>query len=127
MLAESDAILIASPECNGGYTPILKNALDWCSRATRAGTPGLTLFANKPVAVVSASPGPLGGAKSQIGIKIVLERLGLILIPQSFSLGLAASAFNEQGKLKDTNVEKLLRAVGESLVGLTSKLHTATV
>lgn len=50
----SDGVLIATPEYNFSIPGMLKNALDWVSRG--ADQP----FALKPVAIVSASPGPLG-------------------------------------------------------------------
>src|SRR4051794_33986708 len=40
LLAEHDGLLIASPEHNGGYTAMLKNAVDWISRTTSTGESG---------------------------------------------------------------------------------------
>jgi NAD(P)H-dependent FMN reductase len=91
-VAQHDALLIASPEHNGGYTALLKNALDWLSRPLPEGGSGMDLLAGKAAAVVSASPGKLGGVRSQTGLRIVLEKLGMVVIPQSIALGQAAPA-----------------------------------
>jgi len=127
LLASSDALLIASPEYNGGYSAVLKNALDWCSRRTKEGKSGLTLFANRPVAILSSSPGPLGGVRGQIGLRAVLEKLGMLPIPQSFALGLANNAFDEKHQPHDSNVNTAVRAVGEALVQIAGKLKHASV
>jgi chromate reductase len=63
LLAEHVAVLIATPEYNGGYSPLLKNALDWASRPTDADATGLAAFAGKTAALISASPGALGGLR----------------------------------------------------------------
>jgi NAD(P)H-dependent FMN reductase len=123
LLSQSDALLIASPEYNGGYSAVLKNVIDWVSRNTRDGGPGLALFANKPVAIISSSPGPLGGVKGQIGLRAVLEKIGMLPIPQSFALGLANGAFTAENRLKDDAVDKQVRAVGEALAHIASRLR----
>ncbi|WP_321930980.1 NADPH-dependent FMN reductase [Paraburkholderia guartelaensis] len=43
LVAEHDALLIATPEYNGGYTALLKNAIDWVSRPREDGSPGVAL------------------------------------------------------------------------------------
>ena len=55
----ADAILISTPEYNYSIPPVLKNALDWASRGTELPLSG------KPLAIMSASPGMLGGARVQ--------------------------------------------------------------
>ncbi len=53
LIAGADALLIASPEYNGGVPGGLKNALDWCSR----GDGIARVFANRPTGLVGATPG----------------------------------------------------------------------
>jgi NAD(P)H-dependent FMN reductase len=115
-------VLIASPEYNGGYSALLKNALDWTSRPDGEGRPGLRCFANKPAAVVTASPGPLGGVRGQTAIRGVLDKLGMVVIPQTFALGLAHEAFGETNRLKDARAEAGVRAVGATLAETARKL-----
>jgi NAD(P)H-dependent FMN reductase len=89
LLASHHGLLIATPEHNGGYTALLKNALDWMSRPTG-------FAAGKVAALISASPGLLGGTKSQLSLQIVLHKLGVHVIPDSFALGAAHQAFDAQ-------------------------------
>lgn len=59
----ADGVLIVSPEYNYSIPGGLKNALDWVSRLPEQP------FAKKPVAIQSASPGPLGGARMQYHLR----------------------------------------------------------
>lgn len=59
-IAEADAVIISTPEYNKAPPGALKNALDWVSRVK--GNP----WADKPVAVMSASSGRSGGERSQV-------------------------------------------------------------
>src|SRR6187402_2356275 len=53
-------LLIASPEYNSMLTPLLKNTIDWCTRADDDPFPG------RVAAVISASPGQFGGIRSLV-------------------------------------------------------------
>jgi chromate reductase, NAD(P)H dehydrogenase (quinone) len=86
LIADHHGLLIATPEHNGGYTALLKNALDWASRPIESDPTGLEVFAGKVAAMVSASPGVLGGMRAQIALQISLNKLGLLVIPNSFWL-----------------------------------------
>jgi chromate reductase, NAD(P)H dehydrogenase (quinone) len=117
LLADSQGLLIATPEYNGGYTALLKNALDWMSRPN--GFPS-----GKVAALVSASPGLLGGVKSQLSLQIVLNKLGSHVIPESFALGAAHQFFDAEGSLKDANVESAVRRVGAALAEMVIRIGT---
>src|SRR5437870_3191869 len=60
----ADAILIATPEYNYSIPGVLKNAIDWASRPY-----GDNPFNDKPVAIMSASIGMLGGARAQYHLR----------------------------------------------------------
>jgi len=115
LLADDQGLLIATPEHNGGYTALLKNALDWMSRPN--GFPS-----GRFAALVSASPGLLGGVKSQLSLQIVLNKLGVHVIPESFALGAAHQCFDAEGGLKDANAEKAVRAVGAALAEMIGRI-----
>jgi len=117
LLADDQGLLIATPEHNGGYTALLKHALDWMSRPN--GFPS-----GKVVALVSASPGLLGGVKSQLSLQIVLNKLGVHVIPESFALGAAHQFFDAEGGLKDANVESAVRSVGAALAEMVIRIAT---
>jgi chromate reductase len=60
----ADAVLIASPEYNYSVSGVLKNAIDWASRPY-----GDNSFEKKPVGIMSASIGMLGGARGQYHLR----------------------------------------------------------
>lgn len=102
-VAEADGVLIASPEYNFSLTPALKNAIDWASR------PPNQVWQDKPIAVFSASGGPLGGARVQYDLRRILGQLwGHVLPRPEVFIGSAQSKFDAQGKLTDEATRKFL-------------------
>src|SRR6516165_10065837 len=59
----ADGVIFCTPEYNFGIPGGLKNAIDWVSRLPNQP------FAGKPVALISASPGPLGGGRVQYDMR----------------------------------------------------------
>ncbi len=119
-IGAADAVLIVTPEYNGFPTPLVINAFDWLSRVTTEGTrpSGLAATANKPVGLLSASPGPLGGLRSMNFLRQYLQMsFAMIVVPQQFALSRANEALDEHAALKD---EKALRAVDGVLTALGS-------
>jgi len=55
-LSTCDGIVISFAEHNGSYTTAYKNLFDWCSRIEPK------IFQNKPMVLLSTSPGARGGA-----------------------------------------------------------------
>ena len=124
-LASHDALLLVTPEYNGFPTPLVINAFDWMSRipASAAGGAGLAATANRPVALLSSSPGPLGGLRAMNLMRQYLAgNFAMIVAPQQYALGRAGEAFDEAGALKDAKamhgVQGVLDAVGELATAL---------
>ena len=95
-LRRADAVVIASPEYNFGIPGGLKNALDWLSRLPEQP------FKNKPVAILGASPGPVGTARMQYDLRKALHFLEahVLLKPEIF-IGQVQTKFDEAGRLID--------------------------
>jgi chromate reductase len=111
-----DALLVASPEYNSMITPLLKNTIDWCSRADD------NPFEGRVAAVVSASPGPFGGVRSAVLARQLLMKLGCTLVPAECTLPKANEAFDENGGLKNPRSLEAARKVAAQLVRITGKL-----
>jgi chromate reductase, NAD(P)H dehydrogenase (quinone) len=109
-VAAADGLLIASPEYNFSVPAALKNAIDWGSRAPSQ------VFQDKPIAIFSASGGPLGGARVQYDLRRILGQLwGHVLPRPEVFIGNAAGKFDAQGRLADETTRKFL---SELLTGL---------
>lgn len=124
-LLASDALVVVTPEYNGFPTPLFINAFDWLSRLPAAdGQPsGLQATAGKPVALLSASPGPLGGLRSLNYVRQYLQMAFAMLVqPQQHALGRAGEAFDEAGALKDARTAAAVQGVVQALLALTGAL-----
>ncbi|WP_438483012.1 NADPH-dependent FMN reductase [Oleiharenicola lentus] len=120
LIADHQALLIASPEYNSMITPLLKNTIDWCSRADEDPFPG------KVAAVVSASPGAFGGVRSLKLAQQLLLHLGCHVVPGNTALPHADKAFDAAGALTDARAQKSVRTIATALVETTRKLSGAT-
>jgi NAD(P)H-dependent FMN reductase len=110
LINQHDALLVASPEYNSMITPLLKNTIDWCTRADDDPFPG------KVAAVISASPGGFGGVRSLVMAQQLLLKLGCQVVPGQCALPQAGKAFDVAGKLLDARAEKSVRALMSALV-----------
>ncbi len=116
LLIEHDGFLIASPEYNSAFSPLLKNVLDWASRAESKDEPPLLAFKNKAVSIMSASPGALGGLRGLVFLRMLLANLGLIVLPEQQCIAKAYQAFSEQGNLVDDKQQQAVEKLGLNLV-----------
>src|SRR5215471_11069774 len=89
---ESDGFAIASPEYNGSYSAVLKNAIDWISRPEDGEGP-VEVFRGKPVAILSASPGPGGGRRVLKQLRELLEGIRVKVVNHQVSIAQSGAAF----------------------------------
>ncbi len=105
-IAEADALVIATPEYNYGIPGGLKNALDWASRPAYR-----SVLRGKPVAIMSASPSAVGGARGQAHLKQVL--LGVVAEVFPYPELLVGGAHHKlvDGKLVDDDTRTRVTAM----------------
>ncbi|MGH6892953.1 MAG: NADPH-dependent FMN reductase [Dongiaceae bacterium] len=101
----ADGLLFAAPEHNWSMSASLKNGIDWLSRFKKPRVP----FDGKPCAVLSATLGPLGGARVQYDVRRSVTGLGghFLVKPEVF-IGMANQKFDAQGGLADDLTRKFL-------------------
>lgn len=109
LFIEHQGLLFASPEYNSSISGTFKNVIDWVSRPEKGETP-LIGFKGKTAAIMSASPGALGGLRGLVHVKAILGNMGVIVLPDQLAVSSAHDAFNEDGQLKDP--KKLEQALG---------------
>ncbi len=114
-IRDADAILIAAPEYNHSMSGVLKNAIDWASRPY-----GDNSFDGKPVAIMSASPGWLGGVRAQYPLRQVLTALNMRPLnwPEVF-VSSADEKIDEDGNLTDEETRQIIGKLLERLVAET--------
>jgi chromate reductase, NAD(P)H dehydrogenase (quinone) len=115
LLREHDGFLISSPEYNSSITAVLKNSIDWASRAESDDEPPLVAFRGKAAVVMSASPGGLGGLRGLVHLRAILGNIGVIVLPDQVAVSAAHEAFDDAGQLKDANRRKQVESLGRTL------------
>ena len=110
----ADALLIATPEYNHSIPGGLKNALDWASRPFPDNA-----ARSKPAAVIGASTGLFGAVWAQAEVRKVLGAMGAEVVDRELPVGTADEAFDEDGSLRDPDIEEELRSIlAELLAGV---------
>ena len=117
----ADAILIATPEYNYSVPGVLKNAIDWASRPYEDNS-----FNDKPVAIMSASIGILGGARAQYHLRQIFVTLNMHCInkPEVF-VAFADQKIDKRGRVKDEQTREKIRELVENLVTWARKLKAS--
>ncbi|MDD2619031.1 MAG: NAD(P)H-dependent oxidoreductase [Bacteroidales bacterium] len=108
----ADFIIISMSEHNGSFNAAFKNLMDWTSRVKR------DMFSNKPVLLLSTSPGPRGGAGSLKAGEDLIGRFSAKVI-EGFSLPQFAKNFNEAEGITEPGLNKdfleVIQAVKQKL------------
>lgn len=113
-IRDADALLLVSPEYNHGIPGVMKNVIDWLSRPP---DDIKTVYRNRPVAVMGATPGPGGTRLAQAAWLPTLRALGTrpwfggqLYVPK------AGEVFDEDGNLVDEQVRERLKRFLEGFV-----------
>jgi len=102
-IRRADGVLIATPEYNFSIPGVFKNVLDWVSRGEDQP------FAHKPVAILSASPGPVGGARVQYDLRrVMLFMNAMVLAKPEVFIGGAGAKFDAAGQCTDETTRKFV-------------------
>jgi len=91
-MAQHDGVLLASPEYNALPTPLLVNAFDWLSVVQAEGEQpsGAGATSGKPVGLLAASPGALGGIRALPIVRTYLStNFAMVVVPEQLALPLA--------------------------------------
>ncbi|MGH8551823.1 MAG: NADPH-dependent FMN reductase, partial [Methylococcales bacterium] len=123
LMLSHEGFLVASPEYNSSISAVLKNAIDWASRREDGEAP-LACFKSKVVALLSASPGALGGLRGLVHVRAIFGNLGSLVIAEQFAVSSANLALDDQGGLKDDRVRGGVEAVGIALANLLKRIHS---
>lgn len=101
-LEAADGFVIAAPEYNASMPGVLKNLIDWVSRARPQP------FNGRHGLLMSASPSMAGGNRGLWSLRIPLEHLGARIYPDMFSLAQAHHALDDNGRIADDRLQARL-------------------
>jgi chromate reductase, NAD(P)H dehydrogenase (quinone) len=110
-VGQADGVLFVSPEYNRGVPGVLKNAIDVGSRPY-----GQSVFDKKPAAIVTASPGGIGGfgANHQIRQAAVFLNMPVMAQPEAYLGHVTDDSFDADGKLKEGPLKELVTGLAHA-------------
>ena len=119
-IAASDGVLFVSPEYNRGIPGVLKNAIDVGSRPY-----GQSAFDKKPAAIVTASPGSIGGfgANHQIRQAAVFLNMPVMQQPEAYLGHVNDDSFDADGCLKDGPLKDLVSVLAHAFANWVDMIH----
>ena len=125
LLIEADGLVIASPEYNGSFSAVLKNAIDWTSRSDseRPDDPPLVAWRGKVAGLVSGTPGGLGGIRGLIQLRTLLSGIGVHVIPTQLGVGSAHEVVAEDGTIEHEGWRNRVGMLVDEVVSTTSRLR----
>ena len=117
----ADALLVATPEYNYSVPGVLKNAIDWASRAPSQP------FAGKPLAMMGATPGLGGTVRSQYHLRQVLTALDVHIVNRpEVAVRSAPDKFDASGTLTDEKTRTQVKALLAALIAWPARLQGNT-
>jgi chromate reductase, NAD(P)H dehydrogenase (quinone) len=116
----ADGVLFVSPEYNRGIPGVLKNAIDVGSRPY-----GQSVFDKKPGAIVTVSPGSIGGfgANHQIRQAAVFLNMPIMQQPEAYLGHVSDDAFDGDGCLKDGPLKDLVGVLAHAFANWVDMIH----
>ncbi len=116
----ADGVLFVSPEYNRGIPGVLKNAIDVGSRPY-----GKSVFDKKPAAIITASPGSIGGfgANHQIRQACVFLNMPVMQQPEAYLGHVTEDSFDEDGCLKDGPLKQLIEKLAHAFHDWVDMIH----
>jgi chromate reductase, NAD(P)H dehydrogenase (quinone) len=110
-IAAADGVVMSTPEYNYSTSGVLKNAIDWASR------PPEQPFEAKPIALISSSPGGLGGSRAQYHLRQMFVFMnGLVINRPEVMIAAVNKKFDDAGKLNDEPTREILAKQMAALV-----------
>ncbi len=120
VIAAHAGLIVVSPEYNHSIPALLKNTLDWVSRAPRV--KGANPFTGKVAGLMAASPGGLGGLQGLDTVQRVLATLGALVLPKLVAVGHADKAFDAAGLLQDESSARRVAELAAEVVAIAGRL-----
>jgi chromate reductase, NAD(P)H dehydrogenase (quinone) len=119
-IAAADGVLFVSPEYNRGIPGVLKNAIDVGSRPY-----GQSVFDKKPAAIVTVSPGSIGGFGSnhQIRQAAVFLNMPVMMQPEAYLGHISDESFDADGCLKEGPLKELIAQLAHAFAGWVEMIH----
>lgn len=116
----ADGVLFCTPEYNRSVPGVLKNAIDIGSRPY-----GQSVFDKKPAAIITASPGAIGGfgANHHLRQSCVFLNMPMMLQPEAYLGHVTDDSFDSDGRLKDGPLKDVVATVAHAFADWIEMIH----
>ncbi|HUZ45071.1 MAG TPA: NAD(P)H-dependent oxidoreductase [Terriglobia bacterium] len=108
-VAAATGVVLATPEYHGSFSSVMKLVIE------NLGFP--SVLAGKPVALLGVAAGSIGAIKSLEHLRGVISHIGAMALPMPVSVSNVQKVFDAEGNCLDPQIEKLIRRVGNNLLG----------
>lgn len=123
LLARQDGLLIATPAYNGSISAALKNVIDWTSRPNDRYQKA-DIYPGKMAAIISASPGSLGGIRALAHLRGILSSVNVHVLPSEVAVPFVSDRFDGNAiEMIDGQMKETLENLGASLVAILRKFY----
>ncbi|PWW00475.1 NAD(P)H-dependent FMN reductase [Hoeflea marina] len=116
VIAAHDGVFMCCPEYNSSIPPLLKNTIDWVSLISRDGDRPFKPWADRFVALGSASDGKFAGIRGLYHVRSVMMNVGAQVISEQCSVSFGESAFDADGRIIDPVTTARLKKACRSLI-----------
>ena len=110
-----EGYIIVTPEYNSSYSALLKNAIDWASRPAE-GEIDLQAFKQKPIAIMAASPGRLGGIRVLAALRLLLGNLQAHVMPTQLGISAVDKQLDDAGALQSDFIQGQIKQIAQELI-----------
>ncbi|WP_419961822.1 NADPH-dependent FMN reductase [Psychrobacillus sp. BM2] len=117
IMKDIDAVLFVTPEYNRSVPAVISNALDIGSRPKTD-----NVWNGKPAAIISQSPGNLGGFGANHHLRQILSAVNMPVVqhPEAY-ISNSVSLLDENGKINNEGTVQFLQSVIDTFVNLIKK------
>jgi NAD(P)H-dependent FMN reductase len=119
-IANSDGLIVASPEYNGQLSPYLKNLVDWISRLAYIDPQYGNAFVDRPTLLCSASTGGSGGALAIPHARALFGYVGCVVIGDTVCIAHADRSWTAEGYAFGTDANQQIDAALQRVLRLAS-------
>ncbi|MCH8685959.1 NADPH-dependent FMN reductase [Pedomonas mirosovicensis] len=116
-IAGADAVLVVTPEFNRSLPAVLKNAIDWGSRAKPQ-----SVWRGKVAAITGTSPGAIGTAVAQQHLRQILGVLGSLVMGGEAYISFKPDLIDENGDFTNESTRDFLQAYMDTFLTVAEKL-----
>jgi chromate reductase len=122
MIGAHHGVLIVTPEYNSSVPALVKNTIDWVTRAQDAHETRGQVFRERPFAIAAASESRLGGTRSLAALRLILTACHAPVIPNQLALSFAGEAYDDMDRLKLPADIEALGALVRQLIDVSQRM-----